>query len=328
MKPSKYLLSFDCGFRARVPISAEPHLPRLTKTKSRRRRIVSTLTPALLTERDHLDLSGIQWVNLSFPRTVGPGFKFFYERGVRQFTPFTPHARGFFYFGPRPGLPPLAASIRFRCTPTAHPSSFDDGYDLLLTDGLPWQWLPAQAAGSASPVLRDQLVHEGHLTLDAIAKWRKRFGWVEGSKTHLSPSNFLFALEQLFAVDFGRQTIAPLIVGEDDIYPAKMGYIFADQSRGSVYCPFKGSALVHFEQSPTAPHIIHLRIAQIVTPVVATDDAGQSRIVLPRAGTLFSVRKWDSARRAYFAGDGEPWAFDLRTGSAAAEALGILVGNG
>ncbi|KAJ7767401.1 hypothetical protein DFH07DRAFT_880918, partial [Mycena maculata] len=149
----KHLISFDCGGihrnRAQHTLSAEPHL----KTRSRRRRIVSTLMPALLTERDHVDLSGMKNARLSFPRTVDRGVKFFYERG-QFFTPFPPHARGFFYFGPRPGLPPLAASIRFRCTPTAHPSSFDDGYDLLRTDGLPWQWLPVQAAMSASPVLR------------------------------------------------------------------------------------------------------------------------------------------------------------------------------
>ncbi|KAJ7769573.1 hypothetical protein DFH07DRAFT_806506 [Mycena maculata] len=62
------------------------------------------------------------------------------------------------YFGPRPGLLPLAASLRFRCTPTAHPSSFDDGHDLLLSNGLPWQRLLVQAVVSTFPILRDQLL--------------------------------------------------------------------------------------------------------------------------------------------------------------------------
>ncbi|KAJ7730683.1 hypothetical protein DFH07DRAFT_969068 [Mycena maculata] len=65
---------------------------------------------------------------------------------------------------------------------------------------------------------------------------------------------------------------------------------------------------VHFERSPTVPPILHLRIAQFLTPAVATDTARQSRIVLPRAGELLLYQ----GRSAWLTGDGAPWTFDLR----------------
>ncbi|KAJ7730275.1 hypothetical protein DFH07DRAFT_175723 [Mycena maculata] len=194
MMPPKHLISFDCGgihsnraqytlVRAHVcwllqfpskrcvhqsAAREEPLEVDLPSSQPARRglhRVVSTLTPSLLTERDYLDLAG---------------FEFFYRQVQHTFIPFPHHARGFLYRGTRPYPRPLAASLRFRCTPTAHPFSFDDGHDLLCADGLPWQWLTAQATVSASPILRGQLVLEGRLTLDAVAKWRKRLGWVEG----------------------------------------------------------------------------------------------------------------------------------------------------
>ncbi|KAJ7730684.1 hypothetical protein DFH07DRAFT_969069 [Mycena maculata] len=214
-------------FSESVPQSASPkeraeppevQLP--PRARSRPRRIVSTVTPSLLTDWDHLDFSGIDG-GLSFPRTIDSHLLFL-------------------YFGPRPGLPSLAASLFFRCTPTAHPSSFDDGHDLLLPDGLPWQWLPAQAAVSASPALRDQLVHEGHLTPAALAKWRKRLSWVEGIKPRVFPSNLLFALHQPSAIDFGR-SINPVVIGKNKLYSITFRYIFAGRAGGSIWHPFKGA---------------------------------------------------------------------------------------
>ncbi|KAJ7726852.1 hypothetical protein DFH07DRAFT_235591 [Mycena maculata] len=297
--------------------------------------IVSTLTPSLLTDRNYLDLSGIKRPRLSFPRTIDNGLSVSYERRLQQFIPFPPHARGFFYFGPRVGLPALAASLRFRCTPTAHPSSFDDGHDLLLPDGLPWQLLPAQAALSTSPGLRDQLVREGHLTPDELAKWRKRLGWVEGGSTRrVNPSDFLFALHQPFTIDFSR-AVCLAAVGEEKVYPVDLCRIFEDQSERTCRYQFKGSALAHFERSPTTPHILHLRIVRLLSPITPSGafPAGhEGHIVSPRADALLSVRHRrhrspKGAPRKRLVQDSKPWALDLRKQSRAAEALRVLVGN-
>ncbi|KAJ7769572.1 hypothetical protein DFH07DRAFT_806504 [Mycena maculata] len=270
---------------------AELSDPERTPRLGRPRRMLSTLTPTLLTESDYLDLSNVPQINLSYPLTAsGPSRLLRYEhRHDIDSTPFPPHARGFFYFGPRPGLPLLAASLRFRCTPTAHPSSFDDGHDLLLSNGLPWQRLLVQAVVSTSPILRDQLLREGHLTLDGLEKWRKR---LDGHGGHVFPSLWLFGLHQRFPVDFGG-----------------------------------GINLV--VRSPTDPHILHLRIAEVLKPVVASmPDAEDGRIVLPRAGSLFSVRRLGPGLSPLLPGDGKPRAFDLRADTKRAEALRALVGNG
>ncbi|KAJ7769568.1 hypothetical protein DFH07DRAFT_806489 [Mycena maculata] len=294
--------------------------------RGRRRRILSTLTPSLLMESDHLDLSQKHTISLSFPLTTGLSYNLYYELDRKTVpTPFPAHVRGFFYFGPRPGLPPLAASLRFRCTPTAHPSSFDDGHDLLLPDGLPWQRLLVQAVVSTIPTLRDQLLREGHLTLDGLEKWRKR---VDGHGARVFSSLWLFGLHQQFPVDFGGG-INLVVVGEERIHFIRMNDTFVDKSGGSDRNPFKGSALAHFERSPTDPHILRLRIAEVLEPVVASiPDAENSRIVLPRAGELFSVRRLGTGRSPLLPGDGKPWAFDLRADTKRARALRVLAENG
>ncbi|KAJ7767402.1 hypothetical protein DFH07DRAFT_954904 [Mycena maculata] len=304
---------------------AEPPELDLPHREHRRpRRIVSTLTPSLLTESDYFDLSRMYKVSLVFPcTTLGSRFLLYYEG--RYSTPFPARTHGFFYFGPQPGLPPLAASLRFRCTPTAHPSSFAAGHDLLRTDGLPWQRVVAQAVVAASPVLREQLVHEGHLTEDALEKWRTRLGWVKGRKARVVCSNLLFALHQPFPIDFGC-SIAPAIVGEDRIYPMIVPQIFADQSEGRRRHPFQGSAVAHFERAPTAPHILHLRIVRLLSPV-APSGTQESRLVPPRAGALLAVRYQGRRFKGRLSEEGKPWAVDLRKDSQTAEALRVLVGG-
>ncbi|KAJ7769574.1 hypothetical protein DFH07DRAFT_806510 [Mycena maculata] len=247
-------------------------VPKELKGADARQRVVSTLTPSLLTESDHMDLSQKRTIKLSFPASGRDSSCFYYEVNDGPYTPFPKHARGFFYFGPQPGLPPLAASIRFRCTPTIHPSSFADGYDLLLPSGLPWQNLAAQAVVADPPVLRDQLLREGHLTLDTLGRWRQRLNWVKGRQRRISTPLFLFGLHQLFPVDFS-QSLSLHVVGVDKLYPVQFQFLFAVRSEKSRRYPFQGSALAHFELSPTTPHLLHLRIAQLLEPVVATDSA-------------------------------------------------------
>ncbi|KAJ7717494.1 hypothetical protein DFH07DRAFT_341967 [Mycena maculata] len=301
-----------------------PELDLPHRAHGRPRRIVSTLTPSLLTESDYLDLSGAKRVRLFFPRTIDSFLDLYYED--RYFTPFPAHTHGFLYFGPQPGLPPLAASLRFRCTPTALPSSFAAGHDLLRVDGLPWQRVIAQAAMAASPVLREQLVHEGLLTEDALAKWRTRLDWAEGLKAHVVSSNLLFALHQPFPIDFGC-SVNLLVVGQDRIYPLHFPHMFVDHSGGTRRRPFKGTALAHFERAPAAPHLLHLRIMRLLSPV-APSSTQESRLVLPRAGALLAVRYRGRRFKGRLSEEGHPWAVDMSADTRVAEALRVLVGGG
>ncbi|KAJ7769567.1 hypothetical protein DFH07DRAFT_806483 [Mycena maculata] len=327
---SAYARPYACFF-ARIPDfraqakerGGEVELRDPGSPRGRPRRVISTLTPSLLMESDHLDLSQKRTISRPFLLTAGLSYHLCYEWDRKTVTSFPAHARDFLYLGPRPGLSPLAASLRFRCTPTA---SFDDGHDLLLLpDGLPWQRLLVQAVVSTIPTLRDQLLREGHLTPDALEKWRKR---LDGHGGRVFPSLWLFGLHQRFPVDFGRG-INFVVVGEQ-IDPITMNNILGDHSGLSKRrYPFRGSALAHFERSPTDPHILHLRIAEVLEPVVASmPDVEDSRIVLSHAGALFSVRRQAASRSRLLPGDGKPRAFDLRADTKISEALRVLVENG
>ncbi|KAJ7732368.1 hypothetical protein DFH07DRAFT_780972 [Mycena maculata] len=185
----------------------------------------------------HLDLAHRNQVNVSFSLSK----KFEYEdAGLvtstrKVYTPFPAHTGGFLYFGPQLGLPPLAASVRFRCTPTANPSSFDDGFDLLMPNGLPWQKL---------------------LPLHSFSS--------------LCTSCFQFTLHN------SSQQLNLTVVTKERVHSIRIPYIRFFTSR---QYRFEGSALAHFELSPTIPNTVHLRIVKILEPVSVS---GQDAVVSSR----------------------------------------------
>ncbi|KAJ7772653.1 hypothetical protein DFH07DRAFT_802748 [Mycena maculata] len=342
--------SFNCELWRKSPQTCAQHTLSASPNKSlefdlpsaveRPSRTLSTLTPSLLTESDYVDLSGSCVMAISFPLSTvrfpkpstpipsprphlpaAAAFRLYYEHRNHRFMPFPTHSHGFLYFGPQPGLPnlPIAASLRFRCTPTAHPSSFDDGYDLLLPNGLPWQRLLAQAAMAVSPVLRKQLLLEQLTTPHLLRSWRQRLGLSNTSKAgsrRLHTSQMLFRLQQRFPIDFGR-SVKLMIITRSKVYRILIPDTFVDRFEGRKRHPFTGSAIAHFEHSPSAKHILHLRIVKLLQPVAVSDalpdgqPRGGSRIVWPREGELFSVRIWDRQSESWLAGE-EPWAINLR----------------
>ncbi|KAJ7735406.1 hypothetical protein DFH07DRAFT_987384 [Mycena maculata] len=302
-----------------------------SSSQADRHSTISTLTPGLLTESDYLDLSGVYHLRLSFPlsgrskqvRYVGRGFPHL------QFLPFPPHARGFFYAGPQPGLPPLAASIRFRCTPSPFPSSFEAGEDLLRPSGLPWQILLGHAATAPSPVLRDQLLREGHLTPQSLDEWAARVSVDDpNSPPPLLVSNrTLFTPHQRFPVNFQRP-VDLTVLRAHRAYALPLGPAFAESYRGMTRHPFAGAALAHFERNPTAPYLVHLRIATVFTPVDEAPPTPRTwsparRMVPPRAGALVSFRHCPPGTESW--NHEAPWVYDLRRITPRTEALRALM---
>ncbi|KAJ7611725.1 hypothetical protein FB45DRAFT_315200 [Roridomyces roridus] len=319
---------------------------------TRRQRFISSLTPANIQTADFFDLSSLRRPSICFPTTPDDSeYQTYYENSPSrrgEIYPFPPDTRGFFYFAPQPGLGPLASSFRFRCTPTADPTSWDEGHDLLRSNGLPWQTLVAQTAVSKSPFLRNQLLHEKYLTLKSLTEWHKR---LEG-RQWLPSSYVLFGLRQLFPVDFG-QSLNFHVLTKEKVYQARLRNIFSANRKGTnCEYPFQGTGLAHFELSTTSPHLLHLRIVKILTPVTASDVGSESnsesaseaeaettsdadelrasgRLMRPREGALLSVLPRGRRRLAQTEDDdGDPWTFDLRDKSAAATALRMLVAAG
>ncbi|KAJ7606024.1 hypothetical protein FB45DRAFT_951655 [Roridomyces roridus] len=283
---------------------------------------ISTLKPESLLPSDHRDISHVRLVRVFVADTSTPSYFHSggepWQSGSRAHTRFPDNTRGFFYCAPRPGLPTIASSVRFRCTPSPSPSSFAEGHDLLLPNGLPWQILVGQAAISY-PGLRAALIHEGFLTPQAVEEWHTRLG-----KTHgrLSAALTMFSLHQLFPINFAAGLVLH-VVPPDTQRVAKLwlSQIFRTVVDGKSIQPFRGTGLAQFEVSPVNPDILHLRIVKLVEPVSRTvpqDVAGG--MPLPREGELFHHRPRSD-------GVCKPWGFNLRRQNKLGVAFRMLVGR-
>ncbi|KAJ7651352.1 hypothetical protein FB45DRAFT_34965 [Roridomyces roridus] len=276
-----------------------------------RRRIVSALNPESLTPADYVDCVGANWVTLNFPGLKpgesGPTVVYSRQQGGRP-NPFPDHTRGFIYYAPHPGLPPESASLRFRCTASHLPSSFESGYDLLTPEGVPWQTLGLQAT-VGYPLLRTQLLQEELITPEFVAKWGKLLGG------RIYPARMLFALHQAFPVNFAKQLHVHLVCPHEAI-PLHLQSIFDAKipRTNNLAChPFTGSGLAHFEPSPTDPQLMHLRIDRIIEPV---------RALVPWIAENAAPREGELLQR--FVRDGRstsPWSLDLLTGRKNAMAM-------
>jgi hypothetical protein len=62
----------------------------------------------------------------------------------------------------------MASSIRFRCTPSNDPATFNQGKDLLTHLDLPWEYSMPSILCARSTCIQDYLVHAGLVTEDQI----------------------------------------------------------------------------------------------------------------------------------------------------------------
>ncbi|KAJ7735417.1 hypothetical protein DFH07DRAFT_967230 [Mycena maculata] len=247
--------------------------------------MLSTLTPSRLTKFDYVNLSGVHSLHVSFLLSTKTRHMRYLLGGNIAFPAY---ARGFFYFGPQPGLPSLATSIRFRCTQTSDPSSFAAGFDLRRTDGLPWQILLAKVAISPSPVFRDQLIHEGHLTPDSVAEWHRRLAGCRD----LSARYTLFTLRQPFPLHFPhlKRRLKLTVIGEEKAFtfwPAIGDYFGGGNDIAQADPRLPGAALVHFERSRGTSHLVHLRIVKLLIPW---------KVSTPGTAVLKGAGSWQPAR--------------------------------
>ncbi|KAJ7609392.1 hypothetical protein FB45DRAFT_1038835 [Roridomyces roridus] len=298
------------------------HGPRWHSTL-RRNKPISTLKPELLLPYDYLDIAHVRRTRLFFQNgSIDLSETVHYLSEDRIYTPFPEDARGFFYCAPRHGLPALASSVRFRCTPSPFPSSFATGYDLLLPNGLPWQILVGQAAISYRD-LRVFLLHEGFLTQASLLEWQTRLA----RKTHHGGRHtaalMMFGLQQRFPINFAGALwlhVVPTNTTPRRGAEVRVEHIFDSRVGGERIRPFVGRGHAQFEVSPDDPNILNLRIVKLMGPVSRAYPEEVTGRLLPREGELFYYRPRKD-------GTARPWSFNLRVQNKTGAAFRMLAGR-
>ncbi|KAJ7612747.1 hypothetical protein FB45DRAFT_1065441 [Roridomyces roridus] len=290
---------------------------------------ISTLKPESLLPSDYLNISGAQCVRLTFTNSsVKTAQRMYFQKepklplASQASTRFLADSLGFFYCAPRPGLPLLASSVRFRCTPSSSPSSFAAGHDLLLPNGLPWQVLVGQAA-VAYPSLRVALLHEKFLTPQSVAEWHTRLGKTHGGR--ITPAIVIFGLQQRFPVNFAGHLwlhVVPASTVPQRFAILRLTDVFSSRVGRKRFHPFVGTGHAQFEVSSEDPNILHLRIVKLMSPVSRAVNVPEKAVnrMLPREGELLYHRR---------KGDGtvKPWSFDLRVQNNNGTAMRLLTGR-
>ncbi|KAJ6487645.1 hypothetical protein C8R45DRAFT_827249 [Mycena sanguinolenta] len=250
--------------------------------------MISTLSPALLTSRDFLNLSHRRFVRPGFPNSRSNVSPVYYDirRKDKQPIPFPEKCHGFLYYHQDQHAAPLEGSLRFRVTANNAPSSFDLGRDLLSPLGSPWQIiLPQLIIGNQYTRIHDQLLNEKLVTPDQLSRCRELFG----EEPRISPHLTLFRLSQEFPVNFTTPSIKLDIVGPSGLH--KLEYILFSRKN---HVPWNGSAIVRFEPSTSPEYagrrVLHLRILRIVSPVstIVKEDS-KPLLVKPEEGQLLTL---------------------------------------
>jgi hypothetical protein len=214
--------------------------------RTRMKRVISTLNPEKLLPSDFVDIS--RWKHSTFasspthvPRSHSyepakhPTFNITFEMKRDSFIPFPQSTCGFLYYHSPPDLPPSAGQLRFRLTPNNQPSSFANGSDLMLSNGLPWHipvwWIASRPplAGARHQLLRDNLVTDEFLT-----KCKRIFPIGDMRHTSLT----LHALGQPFPIRCDKTQVSLWVVGRDKVEPLTIQNAFRDNRRGCQ--PYRG----------------------------------------------------------------------------------------
>ncbi|KAJ7606351.1 hypothetical protein DFH06DRAFT_1150044 [Mycena polygramma] len=197
--------------------------------------------------------------------------------------------------------------------------TFDDGADLTLPSGIPWQVILPQLTGTGYSKIQDQLLHEGLITQTQIDRCLSIFG---ATGRRITASSTLFRLDQEFAVDFAG-SIHLAIVGADALHKLAFPSVFFSNMDKARIWPWAGTALARWEPS-TRPEdvkarrrILHLRITKIIEPVRCTVTGYTGRLLRPEEGALLTMcLPWET--------DPEPWAVDLDSDYQNSRSLRVL----
>lgn len=160
--------------------------------------ILSTLIPEKLLPTDFVDASSKFEQSVRFGDVMPHDgfFRVHFRSSQRQRLQFPAHARGFFYLYKPSNMPVIASSIRFRCTQSSDPASFDQGEDLRGLYDLPWHISMVSILSHYSH-LQKYVLRAGIMTELQIAKYRQ----IITSKSLKSP---LCRLDQPFVINLTR----------------------------------------------------------------------------------------------------------------------------
>jgi len=149
---------------------------------------------------------------------------------------FPDHARGFLYLHNPPDMPLIASAIRLRCTPSKDPATFNQGKDLELPYGIPWEFTFPSILFLRSPYIRDYLVQAGLLTEDLLSHWRSVLRAVPRGHTRI-----LHQLNQPFLIKFHHYDIRLPVAVPDFIGTLHIHAPFQDRrTQLSSVLPYKG----------------------------------------------------------------------------------------
>ncbi|EAU85212.2 hypothetical protein CC1G_06228 [Coprinopsis cinerea okayama7 len=169
-------------------------------------RTVSTLDPSKLTPNDYQDFSGLCQPNIRIAtatRGKCERLQLVYDKDQYRYYPFPPSARGFLYFHRPPGTPALTSQIRFRLVPEPDPALFDEGKDLVTSDGIPWGvLLPAVLVRTTFHRLAELVLREGHISPEEEAEIRS----IVGDRTAIDTgTELLWNITDPFYLHFRRK---------------------------------------------------------------------------------------------------------------------------
>jgi hypothetical protein len=275
------------------------------------RPFLSTLKPDELLPEDFVDMSFKPVEAISFagvPASDKAELRYCHSGYQSRFPV---HARGFLYYHQPMNMPPIAASIRLRCTSSHDPATFSQGKDLLNPNGLPWEVGMPTILSIRSPQIRDYLLHARIVVEAQMLQWKHALNLKR-------PDQPIYRLDQPFLVNFRSSCFRLMAIVGDFAGYFPILHIFRDRRSqyfksglvGGTF-PYKGLlsnmclllyqshdtsltsglALARFELSTlpehSGDHIIVMRILKFIEPVTCIIQNYDGRLPFPREGDLF-----------------------------------------
>ncbi|KAF6755495.1 hypothetical protein DFP72DRAFT_1169724 [Ephemerocybe angulata] len=190
--------------------------------RRRQKRTVNNLDPTRLNMSDIIDLNGSTQL---YPFFGASRSRIVYSNAARSTTPFPPHARGFFYYHSRPGLPTGTGEIRFRVVDSRSASHsaaylFANGRDLLDRTGhKPWRihMLQIYSTRNYDPIRRI-LLSQGLIDLARDREAEQKFS-VAGFE-RVGKSIILDTISDAFVIQLPIMTLCLAFIHDECIVPA------------------------------------------------------------------------------------------------------------
>jgi hypothetical protein len=201
---------------------------------------LSTLKPDELRSSDFTELSHKTRHTVHFADiTKSTGQLVWPTRALSQQRPhfrFPDHACGFFYYHSPVGFSHMASSIRFRCTPSNDPATFNQGKDLLTRLGLPWEYSMPSILCARSTCIQDYLVHAGLVTEDQITHLKHIL-----NGRHMTRIFWRFDLP--FSIHFNRPSVTHTVAVRSRCETMNLHFPFMDCRNldGRPRIPYTGS---------------------------------------------------------------------------------------